>query len=644
MAVTAGAIKAGRAFVELFTEDSKLVRGLRRAHQRVQQWGASVRRVGMQVAGMGALIAAPLIGAAKVFASTGDNVAKMARRTGVSVEALSALSFAATRSGTSLEALENGLRRMQRTIYDAGRGLSTAVDGLADLGMTVKDLDGLSPEEQFSKIAEAISKIGDPTKRAALAMVLFGRSGTALLPMFENGAAGLAAFADAAKRLGLIISTEDATAAEQLTDALGDLWASVKMIAFAVGASLAPLLQTVAERLTRVTAWVIEWTRRNRQVFVTILKVAAAVVAVGVALIALSVLITGIGFVMGALISVVTTIGAAFSAIGSILALLLTPIGAVIAAVVALGAYLIYASGLGGNAVAWLGEKFDSLSEIAGKAITGIANALKAGNLELAAQIAWDGIQLGWLELTRELRNGLAAFRASFLIGWAEFAKNVVNIWATMVAGLRTLWGQFDTYRKTSGENAAAHVMRTYTRVRGWLNKEYPVEDEMKAIEAGRVAAITRIKGESDATIIKIAADLDKALLAAQERRDKAVADANKGQADAENALIQRIEDARKRLAASVAAAKVEADDMAAPAPMRKIDWDAILGGLGETISEQAEKIGVRGTFNAAALLGLQSGGPADRLANRTAIATERTAINTERMRDELESLQMEFG
>jgi len=36
MAVTAGAIKAGRAFVELFTEDSKLVRGLRRAHQRVQ--------------------------------------------------------------------------------------------------------------------------------------------------------------------------------------------------------------------------------------------------------------------------------------------------------------------------------------------------------------------------------------------------------------------------------------------------------------------------------------------------------------------------------------------------------------------------------------------------------------------------------
>jgi len=52
---------------------------------------------------------------------------------------------------------------MQRSIYDAGRGLSTQTDALADLGLTFKDLDGLSPEAQFklllNRMANGIDKI-----------------------------------------------------------------------------------------------------------------------------------------------------------------------------------------------------------------------------------------------------------------------------------------------------------------------------------------------------------------------------------------------------------------------------------------------------------------------------------------------------
>jgi len=39
---------------------------------------------------------------------------------------------------------------MQRSIYDAGRGLSTATDALADLGLTMADLDGLSPDCRYA--------------------------------------------------------------------------------------------------------------------------------------------------------------------------------------------------------------------------------------------------------------------------------------------------------------------------------------------------------------------------------------------------------------------------------------------------------------------------------------------------------------
>src|SRR5690606_36333090 len=135
--------------------------------------------------------------------------------------------------------LENGLRRMQRTIYDAGRGLSTATDALADLGLTAEDLAGLSPEQQFKLLAERISQIEDPTLKAALAMGIFGRSGTQLLPLFASGARGIEMLQAEARRLGLTMSGEDAKAAEEFSDALDRLWQVVNMGVFRVGAALA---------------------------------------------------------------------------------------------------------------------------------------------------------------------------------------------------------------------------------------------------------------------------------------------------------------------------------------------------------------------------------------------------------------------
>jgi len=210
MANTQG-IRAGRAYIELGVGD-KLTAGLKRAQARLRAFGTSVTGMGVKLMAVGGAMAAPFVIAAKNFASMGDAVAKMSRRTGVGVEALSELGYAAELSGTSMESLENGLRRMQRTIYDAGRGLSTAKDALADLGLSAKDFKGLSPEDQFTVLGEALSRIEDPSRRAAIAMTILGRSGTALLPMVAKGAAGLDELRKKARDLGLSISTKDAAA------------------------------------------------------------------------------------------------------------------------------------------------------------------------------------------------------------------------------------------------------------------------------------------------------------------------------------------------------------------------------------------------------------------------------------------------
>ena len=64
MAKTRG-IRAGRAFVELFADDSKLVRGLHRAHHRLRSFGRKVRELGMRMAAASAAMGAPFVAGIK---------------------------------------------------------------------------------------------------------------------------------------------------------------------------------------------------------------------------------------------------------------------------------------------------------------------------------------------------------------------------------------------------------------------------------------------------------------------------------------------------------------------------------------------------------------------------------------------------
>ncbi|MBW1649025.1 MAG: hypothetical protein JRJ72_13155 [Deltaproteobacteria bacterium] len=53
-------VKAGSAYVELYTEDSKLARGLAMAQRRLKAFGVAAQAAGMKLVGLGATIIAPL--------------------------------------------------------------------------------------------------------------------------------------------------------------------------------------------------------------------------------------------------------------------------------------------------------------------------------------------------------------------------------------------------------------------------------------------------------------------------------------------------------------------------------------------------------------------------------------------------------
>lgn len=648
------AIRAGRAFVELFADDSKLVRGLRRAEKRMKDFGGRIRNMGLKIAGLGTAMLMPMLGATKAFGSMGDQAGKMAKRTGMSVEALSELRFVASQTGTSIEDLETGLRRMQRVIYDAGRGLSTANDALADLGLEYRDLDGLSPEAQFKLLADRISQIEDPTKKAAATMTLFGRSATKLLPMFASGAKGIEILQAEARRLGLTMSTEDVQAAEEFTDSLDKLWKVIKIGIFNVGAALSPTLEMVAERLTQAAVVVSDWIKQNRQLIVNLLEVAAIVVAAGVALATLGTIIIGLSATLGVLISILTTVVAGLQVLGAVFAFLVSPIGMVIAAVAAMAGYLVYATGASGEALSWLGDRFNALKDDALTSYQSIADALASGDIAMAAKILWLTLKMEWTRGINALEKAWLNFRNFFIkIGydaWGGLLATVGIVWHALEVGwiesvsfLGRAWTKFTSLFSRTWENMKAIAKKAWTWIKSWFDGS--TEESRKAtyaeINAQRDAAIAKIDDKEKQDMARREAKREREREEAARQRDKKLAVIGQenlerhakleaeykdrmaeNEADIESARDkwkQSIEESRRKREAEDDARRkgLEGPD-ALEGPEDIIERaNRALAGMGDIddlLAEQAERIDVGGTFVAANVLGLQAGGATDRL------------------------------
>ena len=177
------------------------------------------------------------------WSTTGDEVAKMANRTGWAVESISEMSYIAEQSGTSLNAFETAARRLSRTLVDATEGSEASARAFGRLGLNVDDLRGLDIEEQFWRVAMALSEMGDETERSATAQELFGRSGTELLPMLSQGADGIQEMMERFQEFGYVWTEESAQAAEAFRDSLHNMETAIDQLKFA-------LVEGMAEPLT----------------------------------------------------------------------------------------------------------------------------------------------------------------------------------------------------------------------------------------------------------------------------------------------------------------------------------------------------------------------------------------------------------
>lgn len=293
-----GAIKAGAAYVTIGADDKQLAMSLAGARAKMKAFGAAVSGLGRSLMLGGLAVIAPVGIALKKFSSYGDQIAKMARRTGISAEKLSEFGYAAELSGASIETFETGLRRMARVILDAEGGLKESKDALTEVGLASGDLLGLSMDKQFELIASGLYQIKDASKKAALAQELFGRSGMRLIPLIDAGPEGFKKMAREARKLGIVLDAQTAAEAEQLTDDFTRMKMVLLGMAVKVGSALMPMFMEFAEWLKNMAGRVGKWIDDNRVLLQSLVKIAGTVLVVGAALLVLGKVIGFIGLLL----------------------------------------------------------------------------------------------------------------------------------------------------------------------------------------------------------------------------------------------------------------------------------------------------------------------------------------------------------
>ncbi len=575
MASAAG-IRAGAAYVELFVKDNRLTKGLAAAAAMLKAFGAGLTGIGTQMLGVGAALAAPFVLAAKVFTEMGSDLIDMSQRTGVSVEALSELGFAAEQSGADMETLEAGLRKMQKLVVEAAGGSKEARDALDKLGLSVADLKALAPDEQFKLIADKLSKIENPALRAALAMDVFGKSGTKLLPLMNDGAAGIEALQEKARKLGLTISTADAAAAEEFGDTLDVVWKVIKRGAFSVGAALVPSLMELANWIITTSKDVAEWIDRNRELVVSVAKIVAVVLGVGAALVALGAAVSLAGFAVSGLVTLFYALGTVIGVIGSVLGALLSPIGLVVAALVGLGYLFATQTDAGKQMTDELKAGFVSFAETAKTAWGGIADAIQAGDLELAARIALAAVNLEWAKAVLWWTEKWNAFKGLFVDGWHD-----------AVAGLKLMFWDFTAWIARTFSFAIEKLVKATA----WVADKIGLDDLAKNLRENFDFSDENINRNRDRIKNQI---LDDRL---RRQRD---ADAAR-KADAAGAMDDVAKAARELKDAVDEAARKRAAMGERVPPKAK---SGSMSSLDEVI-DLSKKLDVQGTFNALAVRGL---------------------------------------
>lgn len=228
MAALIGALR-----VSLSADTAAFSRGMSKAEAQAKSSANAIERslggikaaVGAFAAGLGADAVVGVIKRALDYASS---LGEVAQQLGVTTKELQVYRYAASQVGVEQDAMDKGLQRLTRTIGMATTGGKAQKQVFDQLGISLRDANGhvRTAGDVLPEIADALNRIPDPARRAAVETSLFGKAGQQLDTLLAGGSSAMRELANAAEELGIVLSDEQIQHADDTADKL----AAVKQV------------------------------------------------------------------------------------------------------------------------------------------------------------------------------------------------------------------------------------------------------------------------------------------------------------------------------------------------------------------------------------------------------------------------------
>lgn len=222
-----------------------------------------------------------LVGFVNTSADLADELNDVSARLGITTQGLQQWQYAAKLSGIETESLRGALGFLQRNLAGAADGNAEAARTFRQLGTPIKNADGSlrSLDDVMLGLSEGMQKIDDPTKRAGLAMRLFGRSGAQIVPLLSEGPEGIARLRAEFEDLGGGASAEATRAAGEYNDAMDRLNQSVFSLRMRLLTTLLPTFQAILDTTLELTKGFLKITQNSNILRVAMMMLGAAAIA-----------------------------------------------------------------------------------------------------------------------------------------------------------------------------------------------------------------------------------------------------------------------------------------------------------------------------------------------------------------------------
>jgi len=219
----------------------------RHAKKTSSQMSKDLKRMGTALAAGLTIAAGATAAFIKQTIDSADNARKTSQAIGLTTEAYQSLSFAASIGGLQQETFTKSMKRLSATMGDAASGIIASEAYFKALGVSVTDAAGnmRSSEDVLLELSNIFADMPDGVDKTAIAMKLFGKAGSGMIPFLNAGSKSIEELMHQAETLGYVISDEAAKGAEQFNDSLTVLSAVSKGFWNQVTAELLPALNNI---------------------------------------------------------------------------------------------------------------------------------------------------------------------------------------------------------------------------------------------------------------------------------------------------------------------------------------------------------------------------------------------------------------